>query len=55
MHYLWVIREKLTIPVSEKRDFDEKWDFFRGENGRLGCKIANVYRGLVKKGSELKK
>jgi len=49
----WV--EKLTNPVSEKRDFDEKGDFLEGENGRLGGKIANVYRGLVKTGSELKK
>ena len=27
---------KLTIPVSEKRDFDEKRDFFKGEKGRVG-------------------
>jgi hypothetical protein len=45
----------LTNPVSEKRDFDENGDFLEGENGRLGGKIANVYRGLVKTGSELKK
>jgi len=25
----------LTIPVSEKREFDEKGDFLKGENGRL--------------------
>jgi hypothetical protein len=55
MHFLGVILVKLTIPVSEKRDFDEKRDFLEGEKGRLGWKIANVSRGMVKNGFELEK
>jgi hypothetical protein len=35
MHFSGVILVKLTIPVSEKRDFDEKRDFLEGENGRF--------------------
>ena len=36
MHFCGVILVKLTIPVSEKREFDEKGDFLKGEKGRLG-------------------
>jgi hypothetical protein len=36
MHFCGVILVKLTIPVSEKRDFDEKRDFLEGEYGRFG-------------------
>jgi len=28
--------EILTVPVSEKREFDENGDFLAGEKGRLG-------------------
>ena len=55
MHFSGVILLKLTIPVAEKREFDEKRDFFERENRRAGGENANVYRGLVKNGLELEK
>jgi len=33
---IFILGEKLTIPVSEKRDFDEKGDFLAAENGWFG-------------------